>query len=284
LTLVDLSGDSGDQCRERFALTSLFLPAYAELRFMAKRRLDTLLVERGLVESREKARAVVLAGKVLVGDRTVAKAGTLVPEAAEVRLVAAAPYVSRGGEKLAHALRAFGLDVQDLVALDAGASAGGFTDCLLQHGARRVYAVDVGYGQLDYRLRQDARVVPMERVNVRYLRSLPEQVELAAVDVSFIGLEKVLPAIGRLLKAGGKIIALFKPQFQARRREVGRGGVIRDPLLQAILIGRFVAWAVEHRFRIVGLTPSPLRGPAGNQEFFFLLVPPGRGTKGGSVS
>lgn len=251
---------------------------------MTKRRLDTLLVERGLAESREKARAVVLAGQVLVGDRAVAKPGMLIPEATEVRLLARAPYVSRGGEKLAHALRLFGVDGQDLVAVDVGASSGGFTDCLLQHGARCVYAVDVGYGQLDYRLRQDERVVPMERVNVRYLRSLPQKVDLATVDVSFIGLEKVLPAIARLLKPGGKIIALFKPQFQARRREVGRGGVVRDPLLQARLIGRFLAWAVEQRFRILGLTPSPLLGPAGNREFFFLLLPPETGRKAGSVS
>lgn len=251
---------------------------------MTKRRLDTLLVERGLAESREKARAVVLAGQVLVGDRAVAKPGMLIPEATEVRLLARAPYVSRGGEKLAHALRLFGVDGQDLVAVDVGASSGGFTDCLLQHGARCVYAVDVGYGQLDYRLRQDERVVPMERVNVRYLRSLPQKVDLATVDVSFIGLEKVLPAIAGLLKPGGKIIALFKPQFQARRREVGRGGVVRDPLLQARLIGRFLAWAVEQRFRILGLTPSPLLGPAGNREFFFLLLPPEAGRKAGSVS
>jgi len=250
---------------------------------MTKRRLDTLLVERGLAESREKARAVVLAGQVLVGDRAVAKPGMLIPEATEVRLLARAPYVSRGGEKLAHALRLFGVDGQDLVAVDVGASSGGFTDCLLQHGARCVYAVDVGYGQLDYRLRQDERVVPMERVNVRYLRSLPQKVDLATVDVSFIGLEKVLPAIARLLKPGGKIIALFKPQFQARRREVGRGGVVRDPLLQARLIGRFLAWAVEQRFRIFGLTPSHLLGPAGNREFFFLLLPPEAGRKAGSV-
>jgi 23S rRNA (cytidine1920-2'-O)/16S rRNA (cytidine1409-2'-O)-methyltransferase len=251
---------------------------------MAKRRLDTLLVERGLAESREKARAAVLAGRVLVGDTTVAKPGMLIPEAADVRLVAGAPYVGRGGEKLAHALAAFGVDVRDLAAVDVGAATGGFTDCLLQRGARCVYAVDVGYGQLDYRLRQDPRVVTMERVNVRYLSSLPQKVDLATVDVSFIGLEKVLPAIAGLLKPEGKIIALFKPQFQARRREVGRGGVVRDPLLQASLIGRFVAWAVGQRFRILGLTPSPLLGPAGTQEFFLLMLPPRVAGKGGSVS
>ena len=251
---------------------------------MPKRRLDSLLVDRGLVESREKARAAVLAGKVLVGDRAVAKPGMLIPEATEVRLLARAPYVSRGGEKLAHALQTFAIDVKDLVAVDVGAATGGFTDCLLQHGARCVYAVDVGYGQLDYRLRQDPRVVVMERVNVRHLQSLPEKVDLATVDVSFIGLEKVLPVIARLLKPGGRIIALFKPQFQARRREVGKGGVIRDPLLQASLIGRFVAWAVDEGFRILGLTPSPVLGPAGNQEFFFLLLPLEMERKGGSVS
>jgi len=241
---------------------------------MGKRRVDSLLVERGLAESREEARAVVLAGGVSIGDRVVVKPGTFVDEAAELHLLARAPYVSRGGEKLEHALRRFAIDGRGVVAVDVGASTGGFTDCLLQHGARRVYAVDVGYGQLDYRLRQDSRVVPMERLNVRYLRSLPEKVDLATVDVSFISLEKVLPTVARLLKPGGKIVALFKPQFQARRHEVGKRGVIRDPLLHATLIGRFLAWAVEHRFRVLGLTPSPLLGPAGNQEFFFLLLPP----------
>jgi 23S rRNA (cytidine1920-2'-O)/16S rRNA (cytidine1409-2'-O)-methyltransferase len=244
---------------------------------MGKRRVDSLLVERGLAESREKARAAVLAGGVLIGDRVVAKPGTFIDEAAELHLLVKAPYVSRGGEKLEHALRQFAIDERDVVAVDVGASTGGFTDCLLQHGARRVYAVDVGYGQLDYRLRQDSRVVPMERLNVRYLSArggLPEKVDLATVDVSFISLEKVLLTVARLLKPGGKIIALFKPQFQARRREVGKGGVIRDPLLHATLIGRFLTWAVEHGFRVLGLTPSPLLGPAGNQEFFFLLLPP----------
>jgi 23S rRNA (cytidine1920-2'-O)/16S rRNA (cytidine1409-2'-O)-methyltransferase len=238
---------------------------------MAKRRVDTLLVERGLAESREKARAAVLAGDVLVGESLVAKPGALVDEAVELRLLARPPYVSRGGEKLAHALAAFAIDVGGRTAVDVGASTGGFTDCLLQEGARRVYAVDVGYGQLDYRLRQDPRVVVMERINARYLRSLPEEVNLATVDVSFIGLEAVLPAVARVLKLEAPIVALFKPQFQARKGEVGKGGVVRDPLLIAALIGRFVAWAVGHGFRIRGLTRSPLPGPAGNQELFLLL-------------
>ncbi len=241
---------------------------------MAKRRADALLVERGLAESREKAQAAILAGSVLVGQRPVAKPGILIDEAAELHLLAPPRYVSRGGEKLEHALRVFGLDVRGLVAADIGASTGGFTDCLLQHGAARVYAVDVGFGQLHYRLRQDPRVVVMERVNVRQLAELPERLDLATVDVSFISLEKVLPAVARLLEPRGCIIALFKPQFQARRQEVERGGVIRDPLLLATLMGRFVAWAVAQRHRLLGLTRSPLLGPAGNQEFFFLLHPP----------
>lgn len=239
---------------------------------MTKRRVDTLLVERGLAESREKARAAVLAGDVLVGESLVAKPGALIDDALELRLLGRPPYVGRGGEKLAHALAAFALDVAGRTALDVGASTGGFTDCLLQQGARRVYAVDVGYGQLDYRLRQDERVVVMERVNARYLRSLPEEVELATVDVSFIGLETVLPAVARVLRPGAPIVALFKPQFQARKGEVGKGGVVRDPLFIATLVGRFVAWASGHGLRVRGVTRSPLLGPAGNQELFLLLA------------
>ena len=241
---------------------------------MAKRRIDALLVERGLAESREKAQAAVMAGQVFIGEQPAAKPGVLVDEGAEVRLLASARYVSRGGDKLEHALRTFAIAVSGLVAVDVGASTGGFTDCLLQQGAARVYAVDVGYGQLHYRLRQDPRVVVMERVNARNLEELPEKADIATVDVSFISLEKVLPAVSSLLKPEGRIVALFKPQFQAHRQEVGRGGVIRDPLLQATLIGRFVAWAVSLGYRIQGLTRSPLLGPAGNQELFFLLRPP----------
>ncbi|MFQ6019180.1 MAG: TlyA family RNA methyltransferase [Dehalococcoidia bacterium] len=244
---------------------------------MAKRRVDALLVEKGLVESRERAQAAILAGSVLAGQRPVAKPGTLVDEAAELTLLASARYVSRGGEKLEHALRAFALDVSGLAAADVGASTGGFTDCLLQHGAARVYSIDVGYGQLDYRLRRDPRVVVMERVNARYLEGLPESADLATVDVSFISLEKVLPAVRKLLKPGAPIISLFKPQFQARREEVGRGGVIREPVLQATLIGRFVAWTVGQGYRVRGLVRSPLLGPAGNAEFFVLLRPPSGG-------
>lgn len=211
-----------------------------------------------------------MAGAVLVEGRPVAKAGTLVRGEAAVEIVAGAQYVSRGGEKLAGALAAFGLDVTGLVAVDVGASTGGFTDCLLRSGAARVYAIDVGYGLIDYRLRQDPRVSVLERVNIRYLESLPEEGDLATVDVSFISLEKVIPAVTRLLKPGGRVVALVKPQFEAKRREVGRKGVVRDPQVHAVVLGRHVAWGAGRGLRLLGLTASPLLGPAGNREFFVL--------------
>ncbi len=256
---------------------------------MGKRRLDALLLERGLADSPAKAKAVVMAGAVLVDERRALKPGVLVDDAASLRLVASSPYVGRGGEKLEHALRAFGLDVSGAVAADIGASSGGFTDCLLQRGAARVYAVDVGRGQLDYRLRGDPRVVVMEGVNARHLEGLPEPVDIVALDVSFISLRLILPSVRRLLGVGasasspagdlkvaptfarGSIVALFKPQFEAKRGEVAKGGVVRDPLLHATLIGRFAAWCVRNRFRVLDLTASPLLGPAGNREFFFWL-------------
>jgi len=238
---------------------------------MAKRRLDALLLERGLVESHEKAQVAVMAGAVLVDDRPAVKAASLVDEAASLRLVERQRYVGRGGEKLEHALNVFGIDVAGAVAADIGSSTGGFTDCLLQHGASRVYAIDVGRGQLDVRLRQEPRVVVMEGVNARYLEGLPEPVDLVTVDVAFISLRQVLPAARRLLRPGGSIVALFKPQFEAARREVGKGGVIRDPQMHARLIGRFAAWCVKNGLRVLGLTASPLLGPAGNREFFFHL-------------
>jgi len=238
---------------------------------MAKRRLDVLLLERGLVESHEKAQVAVMAGAVLVDDRPAVKAASLVDEAASLRLVERQRYVGRGGAKLEHALNVFGIDVAGAVAADIGSSTGGFTDCLLQHGASRVYAIDVGRGQLDMRLRQEPRVVVMEGVNARYLEGLPEPVDLVTVDVAFISLRQVLPAARRLLRPGGSIVALFKPQFEAARREVGKGGVIRDPQMHARLIGRFAAWCVKNGLRVLGLTASPLLGPAGNREFFFHL-------------
>ncbi len=238
-------------------------------------RLDVLLVERGLAESREKARATIMAGSVMVDERPALKAGTLVAPDADIRVLAGPQYVSRGGDKLAHALNVFALDVRGMTVVDVGASTGGFTDCLLQRGAARVYAVDVGRGLLDWRLRQDPRVVVMEKVNVRHLESLPEKADLSTVDVSFISLEKVVPPIVSLLREGARVVALVKPQFEAQRKEVGKGGVVRDPQIHAAVLGRFIAWCAGRRLRLLGLTTSPLRGPAGNKEFFVLLgLPP----------
>lgn len=236
-----------------------------------KKRIDRLLVERGLALSREKAQAIVMAGQVLVNDRLVTKAGTLVPEEALILLKTQLPYVGRGGIKLAHALRELHLDVADAVALDVGASTGGFTDCLLKSGSLRVYALDVGYGQLDFRLRSDPRVVVLERLNARYPFSLPEQVDLATADVSFISLTKVLPSVAQHLKEGGLLLALIKPQFEAERGQIGKGGVIRDPRVHARVLGRFILWAIGQGWRLRGLVASPILGDAVNREFFVLL-------------
>lgn len=253
---------------------------------MRKRRLDVLLLERGLFDSREKARTAVMAGAVLVDDRRAVKPASLVDEGATVRLAERPRYASRGGDKLEHALEAFAVDVGGAVAADIGASTGGFTDCLLQRGACRVYAIDVGRGQLDVRLREDPRVVVMEGVNARNLEELPEPVDVATIDVAFISLRLVLPAATRLLRPEGGIVALFKPQFEAAKREVGKGGVVRDPQMHAKLIGRFALWCVTNGLRIRGLTASPLLGPAGNREFFFHLRPvrPIRQAQGREVS
>jgi len=240
-------------------------------RAASRTRIDALLVERGLVESRQKARAVLLAGDIRVDGTPVTKPGVLVANEAAIEVLERPAFVSRGGDKLAHALRAFDFDPAGLTCVDVGASTGGFTDCLLQNGARRVYAVDVGYGVLDYRLRQDERVVVMERTNARDLASLPEPCDLAVFDVSFIGLEKVIPAVCRSLKPGGDLIVLLKPQFQARREEVGKKGVVKDPAVHAAVVGRFVAWAAEYGLRLLGLSLSPVIGPAGNREFLLHL-------------
>jgi 23S rRNA (cytidine1920-2'-O)/16S rRNA (cytidine1409-2'-O)-methyltransferase len=238
---------------------------------VAKRRIDNLLVERGLVESRAKAQALIMAGEVEVGGKTIIKSGTLVSEEAAVSIRKPPPFVSRGGIKLEHALDRFQLDVSSRIIADIGASTGGFTDCLLQRGAKRVYAVDVGYGQLDYRLRQDERVVVMERVNARYPIPLPEKVDLATVDLSFISVEKVIPSVARLLKDDGYLLVLLKPQFEARRHEVGRGGIVKQPLVHARVLGRFISWVVENSFRLGGIVASPILGASGNMEFFVLL-------------
>ncbi len=238
---------------------------------MAKKRLDTLLVERGLAESRAKAQALIMAGEVTVGGNAVTKSGTLVSEGIEITVKEPSPYVGRGGIKLAHALDAFNINVSGMVAADIGASTGGFTDCLLQRGARKVYAIDVGYGQLDYRLRQDKRVVVMERINARYPVSLPEKVDLATLDLSFISVTKVIPSVVNLLKENGDIFVLIKPQFEAKRGEVGKGGIIKDPQMHARVLGRFIKWAVSQKLRLWGLAASPILGASGNKEFFLLL-------------
>jgi 23S rRNA (cytidine1920-2'-O)/16S rRNA (cytidine1409-2'-O)-methyltransferase len=241
---------------------------------MAKQRLDLALVVRGLVPSREQARAAVEAGRVRVGGQAAVKPAMLVPQDAALELVAPPRYVSRGGEKLEHALRRFGIAVTGLVAADIGASTGGFTDCLLQHGAARVYAIDVGYGQLDLRLRADPCVVVMDRINARHLTALPERIDLAVADVSFISLTKVLPAAVGWLRPAAELIVLLKPQFEARREEVGRGGIVRDPLVHAAVVGRFVHWLTARGYRILGLTLSPIRGASGNREFLMHLQRP----------
>lgn len=232
-----------------------------------RKRLDALLVERGLAGSRERARSLILAGAVKVDGKRVDKAGSLVPVHAEVRCEAASPYVSRGGYKLAHALDRFQLDVEGKVALDAGASTGGFTDVLLQRGAARVYAVDVGYGQLDYKLRIDPRVTVLERTNVRYLRELPEMVGFVTADLSFISLTLVLEALARLAREEADFVTLVKPQFEAGREQVGKGGVVRDPAVHRAVLLKVAAFAGSLGLRLAGATASPAPGPAGNVEF-----------------
>lgn len=241
-----------------------------------KQRLDLALVERGLVASREKARALVMAGEVRVRGNVETRASALIAEDVAIEIAQPARFVGRGGEKLDAALDAFAIGVRGLVAMDVGASTGGFTDCMLQRGAARVYAIDVGYGQLDLRLREDPRVVVMERTNIRDLQSLPEPIALATVDTSFISLTNVLPAVIRIVQPGADIVALVKPQFEAGRAEVGRKGVVRDPLVHAAVIGRVAWWAVNQRLRVRGVKMSPLLGPAGNREFFLWLRTPDR--------
>ncbi len=239
---------------------------------MDKTRLDVLLVERGLADTRARARALIMAGEVRVDGQVVDKPGAMVPATAEVTIAARLPYVSRGGLKLAAALEAFALDPQGWVVADVGASTGGFTDCLLQRGAARVYAIDVGYGQLAWSLRRDPRVVVLERTNVRYLEALPEPIDLVAIDVSFISLELVLPVVVRWLKSAGRIVALVKPQFEVGRGEVGRGGVVRRPEQHIAVLERVARLSHALGLRLEGVVPSPILGPAGNREFLAHLI------------
>lgn len=236
-----------------------------------KKRLDVVVTEQGLAESRARAQALIMAGEVSVNGLVETRPGAGVPANAQITLRAALPYVSRGGFKLAHALAVFALDVAGRVALDAGASTGGFTDVLLQRGVQRVYAVDVGYGQLDWKLRSDPRVVVMDRTNIRYLQSLPEAPDLAVADVSFISLRLVLPALFRLTVAEADCICLVKPQFEAGRDQVGKGGVVRDPAIHRQVLQNVTQAALENGWQPRRLARSPILGPAGNSEFLLWL-------------
>ncbi len=236
-----------------------------------KKRLDVLLVERGLSENRTKAQAVIMSGLVDVNGQRADKPGVSYEETVDIQIRGAAcPYVSRGGLKLEKALRDFGVHPVDYVCSDSGASTGGFTDCLLQQGAKKVFAIDVGYGQLDWKIRNDPRVVVMERTNIRYVKAedLGEPLDLSVIDVSFISLKIVLPAIKNLLKPGqGQVLCLIKPQFEAGRDKVGKKGVVREPETHKEVLDNFVALVGELGFTILGLTFSPVKGPEGNIEF-----------------
>jgi 23S rRNA (cytidine1920-2'-O)/16S rRNA (cytidine1409-2'-O)-methyltransferase len=240
-----------------------------------KLRLDRLLVDRGIAESRERGQALILAGQVLVNGQKVEKAGSLVPPDAELRILGEQmPYVSRGGLKLEKALAEFRIDVKEATALDVGASTGGFTDCLLQHGAKKVYAVDVGYGQMAWKIRQDPRVVVIERVNIREMAAvlIPEKIDIAVIDVSFISLEKVIPSVIPFLNAGGGIVALIKPQFEVGKGQVGKGGIVRDEAAREAARDRIAAFIAGQGFEVKGVIPSPITGQDGNVEFLMHAV------------
>jgi 23S rRNA (cytidine1920-2'-O)/16S rRNA (cytidine1409-2'-O)-methyltransferase len=235
-----------------------------------KKRLDVLLTERMFAESRAKAQAIIMSGNVYVDGQKADKPGTSYEESVEIEVRGAVcPYVSRGGLKLEKALRDFGVKPVDYVCSDSGASTGGFTDCLLQQGAKKVFAIDVGYGQLDWKIRSDPRVVVMERTNIRYVtpEQLGEPLDLSVIDVSFISLKIVLPTIKTLLKPTGQVLCLIKPQFEAGKDKVGKKGVVRDPATHQEVLDSFVSLAHDQGFKILGLTFSPVKGPEGNIEF-----------------
>lgn len=239
-----------------------------------KIRLDMLMLEKGLVKSREEAQGLILAGRVMVNEETVNRPGQGLSHESAIKILGDhCPYVSRGGLKLQEALVAFQIVVENKIALDVGASTGGFTDCLLQRGARKVYAVDVGYGQLAWKLRNDPRVILLEKTNIRYLRpeDLPGKVDLATIDVSFISLVLVLPAIKNLLHSPGQILALIKPQFEVGKGEVGKGGVVKDQNKHQEVIQKITAYAEGLALVPQGVIQSPLKGPKGNLEYFIYL-------------
>lgn len=240
-----------------------------------KKRLDVLLTERGHAENRTKAQAIIMSGLVYVDGQKADKPGVSYLETADIEVrTGACPYVSRGGLKLEKALRHFGIKPEGYVCSDSGASTGGFTDCLLQQGAKKVFAIDVGYGQLDWKIRSDPRVVVMERTNVRYVtpEQLGEPLDLSVIDVSFISLRIVLPVIKSFLKDSGQVICLIKPQFEAGKEKVGKKGVVRDPAIHKEVLDSFLELANELKFQILGLTFSPVKGPEGNIEFLAHLT------------
>lgn len=240
----------------------------------SKIRLDRLLQQKGMAASREQAKALIMAGAVLVADKVSDKAGALVHEDAEVRIKGNVnPYVSRGGLKLKGAIDEFGIDVRGLVVLDVGASTGGFTDCLLQEGAGKVYALDVGYGQLAWRIRNDERVVVIERTNIRYYdgRDLTEKIDLATIDASFISLKLILPAVAKFLAKDAALLALIKPQFEVGRTDVEKKGVVKNPVLHQKVVAEVRDFCTGMGLKVLGVCESSIRGPAGNREFFIYL-------------
>ena len=239
-----------------------------------KKRLDVLLTEQGYADTRSKAQAIIMSGLVYVNGQKADKPGVSYEETVSLEVRGAVcPYVSRGGLKLEKAMQTFPLTLTGKICADIGASTGGFTDCMLQNGAKKVYAVDVGYGQLDWKLRNDARVVCMERTNARYLthEEIPEELDFASVDVSFISLKLIFPALYGLLREGGEIACLIKPQFEAGREKVGKKGVVRDPAVHLEVLEHFLIHAKENHFTVLGITYSPIRGPEGNIEYLGFL-------------
>ena len=238
-----------------------------------KIRLDKLLFEEGLVESREKAKAVILEGNVLVNGDVVDKAGALVRPDDILKVKSKMPYVSRGGLKLEHAIKFFNIEVKGKIAMDVGASTGGFTDCLIQHDANKIYAIDVGYGQFHWILRTDERIILLERTNIRHIENdfIFDEIDIATIDVSFISLLKVIPKVLEFLKPSGEIVALIKPQFEAGRKDVGKGGVIRSEKKQLEIVEKIKSESEKMGLEVIGTTKSPLKGPKGNVEYFIYL-------------
>ena len=253
-----------------------------------KKRLDVLLMERGLVESRQRAQAIIMSGQVYVGEQKVDKAGAQLPEDADIQVRGQGlAYVSRGGLKLEKAMKTFAeIDLAGAICGDIGASTGGFTDCMLQNGAKKVYAVDVGYGQLAWSLRSDPRVVCLERTNARYLthEQIPDELDFASVDVSFISLKLILPTLRGLLKERGKVVCLVKPQFEAGREKVGKKGVVRDPKVHLEVLEHFLVHAGEAGFGVKDITFSPIRGPEGNIEYLGYLQAGAENSWSGALS